>query len=84
MGSFRAGEWAAIEFLIVSGRLLAAEMLSTKIRIRTLSEYLNKPDRPMAEDLNSLGLIIQGCNTVGKLVLARKGLEGTLRYKMPY
>jgi hypothetical protein len=27
------------------------------------------------EDLNSMRLIIQGCNTAGKLMLARKELE---------
>jgi hypothetical protein len=60
---------------MASGRTLDAAVLMTKLQIRALLEYLNKPDRPVAEDLNSLRLIIQGCNTVGKLQLARNELE---------
>ena len=48
----------------------------TRLQIRALFEYLSGSDRPLTQNLNSLRLITQGCNTVGKLQLARKELEG--------
>jgi len=67
-------EWAAIDYLIASGRDLDAAILITKIQVRAILEYLNKPDRPVAEFLNSYQLIFRCCSRIGKLQLARKEL----------
>lgn len=48
----------------------------TKLQIRALFKYMSESDRLVKEDLNGFRLIVQGCNTVGKLQLARKELEG--------
>jgi hypothetical protein len=75
--SFSEAERAAIAFLMASGRPLAAELLVTKLQLRALFEYVSECDRPLRQNLTNMRLIIQGCNTVGKLQLARKELEAS-------
>jgi hypothetical protein len=73
--AFTDAEQAAIDYLMTSGRPLAAEILMTKPQIWALFKYVSESDRPLRQNMNSMRLIIQGCNRIGKLHLARKELE---------